>query len=41
MVEYLRVFRHVGFLFGGRDGINAMDMPNWVTAQRIAQRQRV
>jgi uncharacterized protein YbcI len=38
VVEYLRVFRHVGFFVRSRGaGINAMDLPNWTTARRIAQ----
>jgi len=39
VVEYLRVFSHVGFLLllETRDGTNAMDVPNWTAARRIAQ----
>ena len=39
MVEYLRVFSHVVFLLllETRNGTNAMDVPNWTAARRIAQ----
>ena len=38
MVEYLRVFNHVGFFVCGKGtGTISMDMPNWTAAQRIAR----
>jgi len=39
VVEYLRVFRHVGFFRSqARDGDHhAMDMPIWTAARRIAR----